>query len=175
MLPSLSKSITLPPLPPHTVLSIPVLPNMLQTCPLDSSQSSFISNILPVASADNPSSAVPTLCYEAAGSLPANLVVPTDAPTPHSDIDLPEPLPTDIPVATEPVTTRARQILPPCHSMQTRAKCGIFKPKTYAAVVKQPAPGLKHNEPTTAKQALQNPHWLRAMQEEYDALMKNHT
>jgi histone deacetylase 1/2 len=30
-------------------------------------------------------------------------------------------------------------------------------------------------EPTTAKQAFQSPHWIKAMQEEYNALLKNNT
>ncbi|GAU28846.1 hypothetical protein TSUD_21830 [Trifolium subterraneum] len=34
---------------------------------------------------------------------------------------------------------------------------------------------LTHMEPTTAKQAFQSPHWVKAMQEEYNALLKNNT
>ena len=104
-LPFLSQSVTLPPLPPHTVPSIPIIPNILQVCPLDSSQPSSNSKFLPVAYADNSSSVVPTLCSNPAGSLPANLAVPTDEPIPHSDAALPKPLPTDIPMATKQVTT----------------------------------------------------------------------
>jgi hypothetical protein len=34
---------------------------------------------------------------------------------------------------------------------------------------------LTHIEPTTSKQALQSSEWVKAMQEEYNALMKNNT
>ena len=34
---------------------------------------------------------------------------------------------------------------------------------------------LAHCDPKSVKQALQDPNWLSAMQQEYDALIKNHT
>lgn len=49
--------------------------------------------------------------------------------------------------------------------MLTRGKQGIFKPKAYLAAV----------EPTSVSQALIDKRWQQAMQEEYSALMKNHT
>lgn len=52
--------------------------------------------------------------------------------------------------------------------MITRAKAGIFKPKTYFAVT-------KHLEPTSVKVALQDPKWFLAMKEEFKALQRNHT
>lgn len=52
--------------------------------------------------------------------------------------------------------------------MITRAKAGIFKPKTYLAVT-------KHLEPASVKVALQDPKWFLAMKEEFEALQRNHT
>lgn len=51
------------------------------------------------------------------------------------------------------------------HPMVTRAKAGIFKPKSY----------LTETEPLSVKDALQSPHWLAAMQDELQALTKNKT
>jgi hypothetical protein len=53
--------------------------------------------------------------------------------------------------------------------MLTRTKTGIPLPRLPASVF------LTHSEPKTAKQALKDPHWLSAMQTEYQALTKNHT
>lgn len=47
------------------------------------------------------------------------------------------------------------------HPMQTRGKFGIFKPKTCAG------------ELTSIKQALSSSHWKKAMDEEFEALMRN--
>lgn len=51
------------------------------------------------------------------------------------------------------------------HSMITRGKKGIHKPKAYLSVT----------EPTTVTTALKDPKWLQAMKEEYSALLKNNT
>ncbi|MCH79360.1 retrovirus-related Pol polyprotein from transposon TNT 1-94 [Trifolium medium] len=50
------------------------------------------------------------------------------------------------------------------HTMITRSKARA-----------NPTLLLTHFEPTTAKQALQSSEWVKAMQEEYNALMKNNT
>ena len=55
-------------------------------------------------------------------------------------------------------------IQPNIHSMTTRSKAGIFKPKLYAAA-------LIHKEPYSVYEAMQNPRWLTAMKEEYAALI----
>ena len=53
--------------------------------------------------------------------------------------------------------------------MITRYKVGIFKPKTYlVALLASPL------EPTSVMQALTNPKWYKAMQEEYNALQASH-
>lgn len=54
------------------------------------------------------------------------------------------------------------------HHMITRAKSGIFKPKTYNVVT-------DIIEPATYFEAVQNVKWKTAMQEEYDALIRNKT
>ena len=53
--------------------------------------------------------------------------------------------------------------------MQTRSKSGIDNPRLHPSLF------LTHSEPKTVKQALANKDWLTAMQQEYDALLKNHT
>ncbi|KAF7838587.1 Retrovirus-related Pol polyprotein from transposon TNT 1-94 [Senna tora] len=49
--------------------------------------------------------------------------------------------------------------------MVTRAKAGVFKPKAF----------LAETEPSTVQQALSEPQWRAAMDDEYNALMKNKT
>ncbi|KAH9680638.1 retrovirus-related pol polyprotein from transposon RE1 [Citrus sinensis] len=56
------------------------------------------------------------------------------------------------------------------HQMITRSKAGIFKPKTYlSALLAQPS------EPLSTFQALADPMWFQAMQEELHALQNNKT
>ena len=65
------------------------------------------------------------------------------------------PAPTYIPVNT--------------HPMQTRSKSGIHNPRLHPSLF------LAHSEPKTVTQALKNSDWFAAMQQEYDALLKNRT
>ena len=55
------------------------------------------------------------------------------------------------------------------HPMVTRAKVGIFKPKTYNAMVSIPT------TPTFVKEAISSPMWFQAMNDEYHALLSNKT
>ena len=55
------------------------------------------------------------------------------------------------------------------HPMQTRAKRGITLPRLHPTLL------LTHMAPTSVGQALAAPHWFQAMQEEYQALMRNQT
>jgi histone deacetylase 1/2 len=55
------------------------------------------------------------------------------------------------------------------HSMTTRAKTGFIQPRL------EPRLLVAHSEPTNVKQALLDPKWKQAMQEEYDALFHNNT
>ncbi|KAH9667511.1 retrovirus-related pol polyprotein from transposon RE1 [Citrus sinensis] len=56
----------------------------------------------------------------------------------------------------------------PSHPMITRAKAGIFKPKSYLAAT-------ENLEPTSVKSALHDPKWFHAVNEEFDALQRNQT
>lgn len=58
------------------------------------------------------------------------------------------------------------------HQMITRSKAGIFKPKAYTS---QQIDELATVEPISADEALASINWKSAMQDEYDALMKNET
>lgn len=55
------------------------------------------------------------------------------------------------------------------HPMTTRSKSGIVLPRVNPTLL------LTHTEPKTVKQALADPQWKDAMQEEYTTLQKNHT
>lgn len=53
------------------------------------------------------------------------------------------------------------------HPMVTRSKLGVFKPKVFTTEVPI--------EPRTMKEALSKSEWLKVMQEEYKALIRNGT
>ena len=54
--------------------------------------------------------------------------------------------------------------------MTTRSKAGIFKPKLF-----QKSAQLQSSLPNNTPEALKEPKWRRAMEDEYNALMKNKT
>lgn len=56
------------------------------------------------------------------------------------------------------------------HPMVTRSKSGISKPKVYSSNVSDPIP-----EPDCVSQALVIPEWKAAMEDEYNALLRNNT
>ena len=59
--------------------------------------------------------------------------------------------------------------IPASYGMLTMSKTGHSKPKLFSySITASP-------EPRNVKEALNNPHWLAAMQDEYNALMKNKT
>ena len=55
------------------------------------------------------------------------------------------------------------------HPMQTRSKSRIHNPRLHPSLF------VAHPEPKTVKQALENVDWFAAMQQDYDALLKNKT
>ncbi|WVZ49975.1 hypothetical protein U9M48_001281 [Paspalum notatum var. saurae] len=59
--------------------------------------------------------------------------------------------------------------------MSTRAKHGIFKPKQFTNLHAHAPKTPNSPIPTTYRTALKDPNWLHAMQEEFNALMKNNT
>ena len=73
----------------------------------------------------------------------------------------------------KPIPTAKKLPIP--HSLQTTAKSGIFKPKSFATALMSPPSDLVHIEPTSVQQALLSPYWKKAMEEEYAALMRNNT
>lgn len=60
------------------------------------------------------------------------------------------------------------------HSMTTRSKAGVHKPKLFTAAIDN-APDLKLYEPATYKQASAFPQWQQAMLHEFKTLQRNHT
>ena len=58
--------------------------------------------------------------------------------------------------------------------MVTRSKHNIFKPRQILDLHTTTI-SVDHFEPTTLNQAQKIPHWRKAMSEEYDALLSNHT
>ncbi|KAL6325086.1 hypothetical protein AAG906_022653 [Vitis piasezkii] len=76
----------------------------------------------------------------------------------------------------QPITTTMSQLLlytsTNIHSMQTKSKRGIYKPKVYTTVVALPD---HFQEPSSIRQALQLPHWKMTMEAEYSALVHNGT
>jgi len=53
--------------------------------------------------------------------------------------------------------------------MQTISNSGIYLPRTNPTFL------LAHCEPKSVKQGFTDPNWLSAMQQEYEAIMKNYT
>ena len=58
----------------------------------------------------------------------------------------------------------------PSHSMITKAKAGIFKPKAYNT-----EKALSLETPSSVAEALSYSNWKLAMQDEFNALIKNQT
>lgn len=61
------------------------------------------------------------------------------------------------------------------HFMLTRSKRGLSKPKCFLSIMSSSSSDPALSEPHTVKTTLQIPEWKKAMQEEYDALMKQET
>lgn len=77
-----------------------------------------------------------------------------------------------------PVEAQNAQHLTNLHSMTTRAKEGIFKPKhPFVGLLYTETSSLRDQaaEPTSVSQALTLPHWKSAMREEFEALQRNRT
>ena len=63
------------------------------------------------------------------------------------------------------------------HPMQARSKSGIFKPKLFAVTgAEKPVfTATILQEPTSTTLAINSPHWKKAIEAEYQALVNNHT
>ncbi|KAH9717402.1 retrovirus-related pol polyprotein from transposon RE2 [Citrus sinensis] len=71
---------------------------------------------------------------------------------------------------SSPITVPNTKGAVPSHHMVTRSKAGIFKPKLYQ-ISTQPQITL----PSNTSEALKEPSWKKAMEDEYNALIKNET
>jgi len=69
-----------------------------------------------------------------------------------------------------PISSTTANDLANTHSMKTRSKSGIFKPKTFLTHTTSTS-----HIPTFINEALSSPQWLQAMTDEYNALLTNHT
>ena len=163
---------------PSSALSNSALPNSaLPSSALSNSalpHSDTSKSALSNSDTSNPTlSLLPPISHPNA-TIPAQMPLPS-SPTYTPDITLvitPDitAIPTAAPDLTAPVVG-APPAPTPTHSMQTRAKSGIFKPKVcYIA-----QPDYLHTEPPSYKVAVQYPQWCTAMQEEYDALQRQGT
>lgn len=90
----------------------------------------------------------------------------------HSDHHSPSGSLDVSPVATPiPVQVAIHRLCPiSTHSMQTRSKFGVFKPKAFIV-----HDSLHDCEPSSVSQALANPNWKQAMEDEFDAVQRNYT
>ena len=93
-------------------------------------------------------------------------VVPTQ---PLSPPDISSPL--HIPLSVESLPPLPQTVSK--HPMQTRSKSGITKPKLLVAELT--STDNCFSEPLTLQQALKSHRWRKAMEEEYNALIANHT
>ena len=77
------------------------------------------------------------------------------------------------------IPTLLAQLHRPCpHStyvVTTRSRTGVFKPKCLIVSVSSSLPNLMSQEPSLVAEALSNSNWKKAMNEEYNALIKNGT
>lgn len=87
--------------------------------------------------------------------------------SPHQSQTTSSPENYTLTLATEnPSTQKAL----PSHPMITRSKAGIFKSKLYQIFTQN------HNSlPKNTTEALKEPKWTQAMEDKYNALMKNKT
>ena len=111
----------------------------------------------PHAHAPSPSS--PTI-FPAVSSRDRCGSLASDLPAVNVDFEpVNEVLPTAERVMEAPPSRRTRRVVPSknCHPMTIRAKNGIFKPKAYVVSL----------EPKSVKQALADPKWQKAMNEEF--------
>ncbi|KAH9786678.1 retrovirus-related pol polyprotein from transposon RE1 [Citrus sinensis] len=176
---------------PESVKSVSVNSVSFNNSPASFNTSSCISmqllhNRLELFSASRNSFSIPTKCVTPANqsfthfsmSNPhlddSNVVAPPMATSGlRSGTQLPAATPEpSSPLSQSPASTNIPSISSghsiSIHPMVTRAKSGIFKPKTYLAATQD-------IEPTSVKTTLSSQKWYMAMKEEVDALHRNQT
>ena len=103
------------------------------------------------------------------GSPPDPSTSPSSGPSGHGPRS---PSSTDAPSSSCSASPPTVPSPPPRHPMITRARHGISKPNPrYANLAETAISPLL----TSVREALRDPHWRAAMQDEYDALMSNST
>ncbi|CAH9129275.1 unnamed protein product [Cuscuta epithymum] len=145
---------TLPNQGPATSSSTHLLPSRMSTPPSPKTPSTHGHNDSPLAETEFQVSSPPGT---AATSSPLTMVLTNQSAS--------------SPVSSSPLSTIPPVSHPNCHPMQTRAKSGIFKPKTIfnlQTVVNQA-------DPTCFSEAHKNLKWREAMAEEFNALITNNT
>ncbi|RVW71450.1 hypothetical protein CK203_057576 [Vitis vinifera] len=95
--------------------------------------------------------------------------------TPLSNIHTSPTLPHEFTTSSHPSKSLLAHAPIPCHLMITRAKSGIVKLKVCSTLVHPLSISPSPIEPMCIKKALVDPNWKILMEEEYKALMRNHT
>ncbi|XP_071683604.1 uncharacterized protein [Lolium perenne] len=110
---------------------------------------------------------------------PASPILRSPSPTQASSASSPSSSPSPSPGTTPaPATTTAAPAAPPALRPHTRSRSGIFRPKEHTdgtvacmtAALADPTV-----EPHTYQAAMSIPHWREAMEQEYQALLRNET
>uniref|UniRef100_A0A2N9FIB4 Uncharacterized protein n=1 Tax=Fagus sylvatica TaxID=28930 RepID=A0A2N9FIB4_FAGSY len=136
---------------------------------------------VPSASTSAPSSSASASCPPATTSHPIPDLLPHITMTPPLSVEPISSSTTPFPTSAVPLASPnphfQSQPLPPIpatlntHSMQTRSKHGIFKPKIYHTI----STDYTHIEPPTYQLASKYPQWCNAMDEEFSTLQRQHT
>ncbi|OIT27466.1 putative mitochondrial protein, partial [Nicotiana attenuata] len=115
-----------------------------------------------------------TLPTEALPTTSPPVASPTASPVPNTS-NTSTAISTHLPLLNPP-PTYFRPATSSTHHMTTRAQTNSLKPK-FLVASRHPVPASSSlpNEPKTYKQAASSPEWLRAMDTEYQALLRNRT
>ncbi|KAH9782071.1 retrovirus-related pol polyprotein from transposon RE2 [Citrus sinensis] len=105
--------------------------------------------------------------YQSPAASPCSAVLPTPGSLNSRQHHEPSSSSTSVPHQTPHISPLPQPLINQ-HSMTTRAKSGIFKPKTFLTVTQS-------YEPKSVKEALADLKWHMAMKEEFTALEKNQT
>jgi transposase InsO family protein len=194
-LPDISSTFPIPPTPPT---STP--PTLHHTTPAHYVSSPPHPSITPpvhILPPTSPNTPLPTLPTNLS-PLPSLLSTPQDPTTHFPTLSLPTPMSesgfSDL-VSTAPVSSLQVETLPTTqnqassslqepHQMITRSKTGSLKPKNFGDYkvfysTKHPLLALYSSltvaEPSCFSDAVKSPSWREAMNQEFDALLKNHT
>jgi hypothetical protein len=153
------------------------LTHLLSTHSCTSLSCSYCPNHSTSVQNPNPTSVIDPSPHSAIPQSPAPIFAVTPIPVPNS-AETPAPTPNSV-VTPSPAPTSAAPAQPSplpapiqnTHPMLTRSKLGIFKPKTcYKAQL-----DYTLIEPPSFKLATQISQWCQAMQDEYDALIRQGT